>query len=199
MVGKRLNEQNLRFRYLNRLVWRAVALVAVLGMSMVGCQQRSGPTPSVSITLTLPPPTTDGIFTFPLTEDLFQGELSVEGKPILMQLVRLKLSITPMDAASSAVIKLFLPDSVELVKGDREWTGNFSRGQTIVYEVALKTTRTGVSRVRFYVEAAFIENHVEANNYFVFFLSSANCGEISFKPFEDEQHPQQQPTPGGEQ
>lgn len=220
MTDMGVNGKGARFRLTSRLVWIALALATVLLVLVwaTGCGQKSDrafpvsvilppmPTPLQSLNnltptptaLALSSPTVDGIFRFPVTEDLFQGELSVEGKPVLLQPIKLRFSITPIEAASSVALRLILPDSVEPVNGDLEWTGNLDRGEAVVHEVVLRTTQTGVSRIRFHVEAVFLENHVETKNYFVFFLSLENRGEISSEPYEDQDQIQQQPAQGGE-
>jgi len=174
-----------------------IAMLVTLAALISTCGFDASPTseiPGIS-----PEQSTREVFAFPLTEDFFQGELSIEGRPVLMQPVKLRLSISPVADASNATIKLFLPDSVELIEGNREWVDNIKRGQTVCYDAVIKATQPGQSRVRLYVEASFANSHVESQNYFVFLLSSATRGEVSREPFDEEERPrQQQPTKGGQ-
>lgn len=135
----------------------------------------------------------------PISEDIFQGEIYVEGEPILMQPIKAGLIVTPLTDALQGEIKVFIPGFIELIDGNLERRGNFDCAQTITHEVTLRVTQPGVYRIRFYIEATFDGNTLEERNYYVFLLSSANHGEVSLKPPEERHPVQQQPLLGGEQ
>jgi hypothetical protein len=125
--------------------------------------------------------------------DIFRGNLSVLGTPSLNQTVDLIFTIKPMVDLSNVTIKIFLPESIDVISGNTEWHGDIKENKEIKLHLKLKVNQVGIREIRTYVESVFPNGHREYKCYYIYLHTSEKTGSISSHPLNVTKSQQQIP------
>ncbi len=112
--------------------------------------------------------------------NIFHGNFSVVGEPILNQEIELTYFVEPEIDVPNASMRIDLPDGIELIEGDLTWTGAIQKGERVEMKLRLKVVELGewqIVAVSYYMSGQGKFSHSEG--YFIYFTSSDAEGKIS--------------------
>ena len=126
----------------------------------------------------------------PYMEDYFRGDFAVTGEPVLNQEVEVVFSVTPITDSIKTKIYMYLPEGIELVQGDLYWEGDIKKGDIVQIKITVKSIQEGQWVMSAYVEG-LLDGEADKNlDYFLYFLTSKDTGQVSRTRFYYEYEPE---------
>lgn len=124
----------------------------------------------------------------PVLEDYFRGDFVVTGEPALNQEVEILFTVKPIADSPNTEIFFYLPEGIELVQGDKHWTGDIKEDEVVEIRISVKPILEGQWEIYAYVKGMLDGKYEKERDYYLVFLTSKESGQISRTPFYSE-HP----------
>ena len=86
-----------------------------------------------------------------------KGEIEIVGKPLLNQNFKLIHKMTSSIDVSDVKVKIILPENIELISGNLEWTGDIEKEQTIELESTLRVTKIGLYEIKSSLDITYLD------------------------------------------
>ena len=115
----------------------------------------------------------------PVLEDYFRGDFTVTGEPVLNQEVEILFTVNPITDSVDSTIDIYLPEGIELVRGDLHWEGDLTKDTMFHMTIVVRPIQEGEWEIWSYVEGLLEGEAEKGRDYFLFFLTSRNSGEVS--------------------
>ncbi len=120
---------------------------------------------------------------YPILTDLFGGNLSVEGEPVLNRTVTLIFSVKPLMDMNNTKMRITLSDCIEHHDGTLEWDGGMKKGEDVIWTNIIKNVCEGEVELRAQI-GSFDESGrlSQYRGYHVFLHSTQKGAFVTSKP-----------------
>jgi hypothetical protein len=115
----------------------------------------------------------------PVLEDYFRGDFVVTGEPILNQEVEILFTVKPITDSPNTEIFFYLPEGIELVQGNKHWTGDIKEDEVVEIKISVRPILEGQWEIYAYVKGMLDGKYEKDRDYSLFFLISKDSGQVS--------------------